>query len=162
MDEALASLQAIAGTLERLGIQYVRAADSASGVGLGIAWGPTEFVVLSITASRSQNLRITNGALRDVVQDRLSILEGCNELNKANSAFTWILSDEVAGWDILMQQSYPLSLLVEVPDYFAATLEPSVRVTAEGLSRLYARGVEGKRYEWGAPDAERLLERSLC
>jgi hypothetical protein len=101
------------------------------------------------------------GVAHDIVDDTLAGLEFCNAHTCANTAFPCVLYRADDGTDVLVQQRYPIEMLVRAPGYFAAMLNVlpvyAQRVRAD-LAADTALG--GTGYRW-PEDADRLLRRSL-
>ncbi len=126
-----------------------------------MAWGIDDFLVLSVLYGNPQTVLISTGILRDLERDPLPILRLCNERNHANPAYCFFLHDAEAGWDVILQLSYPLQLLIDVPPFLEASLEPTVRTASEARNDFAGLGLGGESYQWNEQDRERLLMRSM-
>lgn len=167
MDELLGvaagQLERIKVAVSQLGLKYVDLAPVTFGVGIGIAWGDTEYVVLSIAAGGNENqLMMTSGVLRDVKQDRLAVLDACNRRNQSNSSYLFYLHDAEVGWDILLQHMYPIELLLDVPPFFQAAVTGLPRETQEARTQFAEEwSFGGEPYRWNDEGVARLLLRSM-
>lgn len=131
------------------------------GRGVALAWSGGGFLTLSIAAGSPHTVLITAGVLKDVERDLLLVLEACNYRNQGNAAYLFLLHDADVGWDVLIQHSFPLQLLVDVPPFLQACLEPTTVVAAEAREEFREKGVGGTAYAWNEEDAARLLSRSI-
>lgn len=160
--ESKATLQRVCQVLEQNDLKYLDLGERGFGVGVGIAFGPHEFVVLSVGGqTNSHYIYLTTGLLRDVNQDRLGLLTLCNNMTNDNPAFPTILHDADAGWDILVQQTHPAQLMVDVPAFFVANVKALAANCADWRGRFAEIGAGGQPYAWENADIERLFVRSL-
>jgi len=160
---ASGQLERIKVAVSQLGLKYLDLVPAALGVGIGIAWGETKYVVLSIAGGGNENqLMLTSGVVRDVKQDRLAVLDACNRRNQNNSSYLFYLHDAEAGWDILLQNTYPIELLLDVPPFFQAAVTSLPRVTEEARTQFAEEwSFGGEPYRWNDEDVARLLLRSM-
>jgi hypothetical protein len=160
---AAGQLERIKVAISQLGLKYVDLAPATFGVGIGIAWGETEFVVLSIAGGGNENqLMMTSGVLRDVKQDRLAVLDACNRRNQNNSSYLFYLHDAEVGWDVLLQNTYPIELLLDVPPFFQAVVTSLPRETQEARTQFAEEwSFGGEPYRWNDDGVARLLLRSM-
>jgi len=107
-------------------------------------------------------LFITAGVLRDINQDRLTVLTMCNARNQGTTAYPFFLHDADSGWDILIQQTFPVQLLLDVPQFFSACLRGVPDAAEEAQEEFLDGNVGGRPYHWNLEDLERLLLRSLA
>jgi hypothetical protein len=105
---------------------------------------------------------ITAGVLRDIHQDRLTASTLCNARNQGTTAYPFFLHDANSGWDILIQQTYPLQLLLDVPQFFSACLHGMPDAAEEAQEEFLNASIGGQPYQWNMEDLERLLLRSLA
>jgi hypothetical protein len=132
------------------------------GVGIAMSWGETAFLVLTVLGYGNENhLYLTCGALRDIQQDRLSALDACNRLHQADASSTFYLHDAELGWDILAQQTFPVQLLLDVPQFFANSCSNLPIVTEQGRKQFGDRNLGGSPYRWNSEDLQRLFIRSM-
>jgi hypothetical protein len=100
--------------------------------------------------------------LRDINQDPLTALTMCNARNQGTTAYPFFLHDADSGWDILVQQTHPIQLLFNVPQFFSACLRAVPEVAAEAQEEFLEGNLWGRPYHWNLEDVERLLLRSLA
>src|SRR5437899_5358611 len=91
-EEASKQLQIIKGLVGQLDLKYQDIRPSPLGLGIGIAWSQTRFVVLSVPLTATLAF-ITGGVLRDIDQDRLTALTLCNTRNQGTTAYPFFLHD---------------------------------------------------------------------
>lgn len=140
---------------------YVELGHALVGVGVGVYWEDGDFVVLSVAAGGNEHtLNLTAGVLKDVEHDRLAVLAVCNSLTRDNAAYPMFLHDAEAGWDVVVQQRYPLDVLLASPRLLADLSRALPTMAAVGRARCRQAGVVGRPYTWPA-DGKRLLFRSL-
>lgn len=167
MDELLGiashQLERIKVAVAQAGLKYLELSSTPFGVGVGIAWSEFDFVVLSVLGGGSENqLMITSGVLRDIKQDRLAVLDACNRRNQNNTAYPFYLHDAEVGWDILVQLTFPIELLLDAPPFFAASMTNLPQVAQMARDDFVAKwSLGGEPYRWNDDDVKRLLIRSL-
>jgi hypothetical protein len=163
LDTARDQLERVRGLTRHVGFKFVELAPFPVGVGIGIAWGKQEYVVLTVAGGGSEHqLSITSGVLRDIRQDRLSALDTCNRLTQNNAAYPVYLHDAEAGWDILVQQTFPIEVLFAVPEFFASSCTNLPIVSANTREEFASRSsVGGVLYDWNEHDLHRLFLRSM-
>jgi hypothetical protein len=159
--DARSGLHRVERVLLELGVRYTSLDDHGVGVGVSVAWGDEAFLVVSVPLFNPHTANITAGVLRDVERDRLAVLDACNRRNQSNPAWTYLLHDAELGWDVIVQQSFPIQLLVDVPPFLGACLEPTVHEVEEALPAFREAGVGGRRHSLGAGDAARVMSRGL-
>jgi hypothetical protein len=131
------------------------------GVGFGVGFGDTDFVVVSAAGGNDQHVSLTCGVLRDVRRERLLVLDACNRITQNRAAYPVFLHDAEIGWDVLLQTSFPLQVVLDAPGYAKAMLVGLPEVAAEARDQLLAGGVGGVGYRWEPADLQRLLVRSM-
>lgn len=131
------------------------------GVGFGVGFGDTDFVVVSAAGGNDQHVSLTCGVLRDVRRERLLVLDACNRITQNRAAYPVFLHDAEIGWDVLLQTSFPLQVVLDAPGYAKAMLVGLPEVAAEARGQLLAGGVGGVGYRWEPADLQRLLVRSM-
>jgi len=167
MDEflglAAGQLERIKVAVSQLGLKFVELAPTLAGVGIGIPLGETDYVVLSILAGGAEHqLMLTCGVLRDINRDRLGVLDACNRRNQSSSAYLFYLHDANAGWDVLVQHTYPVELLLDVPPFFQAAITGLPRQAQEARTQFASEcSIGGEPYRWNDEDVGRLLIRSM-
>src|SRR2546422_477806 len=90
LEDASRQLQRIKGLVGQLDLKYQDIRPSPLGVGIGVAWSETRFVVLSVPVTPTL-LFITAGVLRDINQDPLTALTICNARNQGTTAYPFFL-----------------------------------------------------------------------
>ena len=161
LEEASRQLERIKGLVGQLDLNYQDIRPSPLGVGIGIAWSETRFVVLSVPMTATL-LFITSGVLRDIDKDPLSALTMCNARNQGTTAYPFFLHDADSGWDILVQQTHPIQLLFDVPQFFSACLRGVPDAAEEAQEEFLDGKIGGRPYHWNLEDLDRLLLRSLA
>jgi hypothetical protein len=145
----------------QVGLEYEELPPQPTGVGIAMSWRETDFIVLSVIGYGSENqLWLTCGALRDIRQDRLAALDACNKLNQADCAHPFFLHDAPTEWDILVQQTYPVQLLLDVPRFFANCCTSLPGVTEQARKEFFG-DLGGSPYSWTVEDVDRLLAHSM-
>lgn len=166
MDELLGpaqrQLEQAKGALTKIGLRYTELDPFMMGVGVGVPFGPADYVVISVSGGGSESmLNVTSGVLQDLPQDPLKILTVCNELTRDNPTFPHFLHDAQAGWAVLVQHRTLATVLYDVPDMMQVIVENLPVIARQSREKLTAAGVAGRPYDWNATDANHLLVRSL-
>jgi hypothetical protein len=156
--EAHVRLGRIKMLVDRAGIRYITLAETSWSLGVAVAWGETDIIVVSIPTGTPHYAYFTQGLLKNVVQDRLAALEGANNRTCENPEFPVFLHDADNGWDILLQQTYPVQLLTEVPAFFESRLQ-TTEVAASIRAELQP-SLGGTPYRFEDTDLARLLMRA--
>jgi hypothetical protein len=166
MDDLLAAARA---TLERIkilttqvGLTYVELPEFLAGVGIAIGFASTRFTVLSVMGGGSENqINVTAGILRDIQQDRLSALALCNGMVRDNPAYPVYLHEAEIGWDILVSNIFPVSLLINNPAFFVNSVK-ALPMMADTVRPEFAEaGLGGQVFNWDADDRQRLFIESM-
>lgn len=148
--------------LTKIGLKYVELDPFVMGVGVGVPFGPSDYVVISVSGGGNESmLNVTSGVLQDLPQDPLKILTICNELTRDNPTFPHFLHDAQAGWAVLVQHRALATVLYDVPGMMQVIVENLPVIARECREKLTAAGVAGRPYDWNATDANHLLVRSL-
>ena len=155
-------MERVKGLVAQVGLRYDDLLAVPVGVGIGVAFDEARFLVLSVLGGGSESqLLLTAGVAHDIVDDRLAGLEFCNGHTCANAAFPCVLHRADDGTDVLVQQRYPIEMLVRAPDYFAAMLNVLPAYAQQVRADLAAEtALGGTGYRWPG-DVDRLLRRSL-
>jgi hypothetical protein len=162
MQTARANLDQLTNVLRQNGMTYRDLPSWSMAVGIGVPYGPEEFVVVTISGPPNDNtVYLTTGVLRDVSHDRMVLLELCNSLTAENAAFPTYLHDSDLGWDVHIQQSLPVQLLMDVPPFFLATLGSLPGAASGARERALAVNAGGRHYQWNEEDVERLFSCSF-
>ncbi|WP_305784541.1 hypothetical protein [Symbioplanes lichenis] len=167
MDEIIAparhQLERIKALCLRTNLKYVDLPSQFVGVGIAIGFGEADYVILSILAGGNENqLMITDGILKNIRRDRVAALEAANHFNQNNTAYPVYLHDADAGWALIMQQTHPIDLLLDVPQYFSScvrTLPVAVTEYRRTIAEKWDLG--GHPWSWTPGDHEALLTRSM-
>jgi len=158
---AAQQLDRVKDALTSSGLRFVDLGSTVMGVGLGIAWSDTDYVVLSVSGGLEDVLNLTAGILKDVTHDRLNVLNVCNNLTQNNSAYPFYLHDAEVGWDIHVQQRYPIDVLLAAPSFFRSCVGDLPTIAKEGRNKFIEAGVQGEPHTWNDEDLHRLLVRSM-
>lgn len=146
------------------GLSYVEINPTFMGVGVAVGFSDTEYVVLSVAAGGNENqLQITSGVLFDINRDRLTALEAANSFTSDNSAYPVYLHDAEVGWDLLMQQTLPIELLLDVPPFFTEFCVRALPQVVNGYRVAIAErwDLGGRPWQWTTEDLDALLLRSM-
>lgn len=157
---ARGSLREVQRILSDEGLRFMELRDAPWGVGVAVAFGQADYVVISVMAGNEHVVYLTSGILRDVVGDRLTILNACNRFTRDNVATPFFLHDADAGSDLLVQQAVVRPLLQQAPGYLVALVRNLPAVAAEARPQLASGGISGSLYQWTEDDVARLLLRS--
>src|ERR1035437_8882851 len=117
---AMAQLDRVKSLLSSSGVRFLDLSEVFGGVGIAVASGETEYVVITVMVGAEAALWVSSGVLKDVAHERLPALEACNRWNQSHAGYPCYLHDADSGWDVLMQQHYPLQLALDVPLFFKA------------------------------------------
>lgn len=148
--------------LSAAGLQFHDLGTRVFGAAVAVPFGEDGFVVLTIMGAGGENqLLLTAPVLRDVGQDRLAVLDACNSQTRANPSFPTFLHDADAGWDILVQQGYPIQMLGYGADWIEVNVRGSAGVAGAIRDEMWAKGLGGTAYQWSGEDLERLFMRSM-
>lgn len=167
MDDSIAlprqQLARIKVLCSQVGLDVVDLPEQFIGVGVAASFGPADYVVLSVMGGGVENvLMITSGILKDIRQDRLTALNACNYFNSSNTAYPVYLHDAEAGWALIMQQTIPIDLLLDNPEYFNVTAHHLPRAVAEYRQTIAEKwDIEGQPWAWNGQDLSSLLVRSM-
>lgn len=149
--------------LNQLDLRFADLHNKLFGAGVAIGFGQTDYIVLSIMGGGMEgSLLMTSGILNDINRDRLPALDACNSFNKSNSSHTVFLHDAEAGWALIVQQTLPVEVLLDAPQFFDALVRHLPSVAAEyrtTLSENWAIG--GRPWQWNNEDLDALLIRSM-
>jgi len=158
---AVVRLDRVKKAVSEVGLRYVDLGEAVVGVGIGLSWSPTDWVVISIAAGGFEDLvAITAGVLKDVERDRPRILDECNTRTRENITYPVYLHDAQDGWDVLVQQRFHIDVLLTVPGLLHGTLSNLPIHAQRTRDEFREHGLRGETHEWNA-DTTRLLIRSL-
>jgi hypothetical protein len=145
------------------GLNVVDLAEHFLGVGVAVPLGPADYVVLSVMGGGIENhLMITSGILKDIQRDRLAALNACNHFTSSNTAYPVYLHDAEIGWALIMQQTHPIEVLLDIPEYFSAVVRHMPRLAAEyRLTVAEKWSIGGLPWAWNEQDLGALLIRSM-
>ncbi|PYC66190.1 hypothetical protein C7C45_26050 [Micromonospora arborensis] len=148
--------------LTRASLEYVELDPFVMGVGVAVPYGPTDYVIISISGGGNESvLNLTSGVLQDLPQDPLPILDVCNKLTRDNPIFPHFLHDAEAGWAVLVQHRALATVLYDVPGLMKVIVENLPVIARQSREKLAAAGVVGRPYIWSPADANHLLIRSM-
>lgn len=160
---AVRQLGKIKNLLGEAGLTYVDLGEGFNCAGVGLTWGEAHWAVVSVAAGGLENaVTITVGVLKDVTQDRPTVLDACNAMTRDNPTYPVFLHDAQKGSDILMQLQLPIDLMLKNPDYFRANLEHLPQYAELRRPDLQKAGIDGGEYTWNDEDRRRLLIRSTA
>ena len=163
LGECQRQMDRVVALLSQLGLRYVQIPRVLFGVGVGIGFSRTDFVVVSILGGGAENqVMITSGILKDITQDRVAALEAANSLTRNNTAYPVFLHDAQAGWSMLMQTSLPIPVVLNNPQYLDVVVQGLPGLAEECRATIAERWpLEGVAWEWTDGDLDGLLIRSL-
>ena len=141
---AQAELDRLRAVLDGLGLKYVDVEPRMFGVAAAVAFGETDFAVLSVVSGNQNYVYVTAGALREVARDKLAVLEVCNDYVAQNSEVPVYLHDAEIGWDVLAQVAHPVQLYVDVPAYFNLMLRAVPNAAEKVRAALSEKGIAGE------------------
>jgi hypothetical protein len=156
-------LERIKVLCDQSGLKYVELSPALVGVGIAISFGQTDYVVLSIMGGGCENqLMVTSGVLADLKRDRLAALEAANNLTRSNTAFPIYLHDAEIGWALVLQQTHPIELLLDVPQFFTGNIRAVPQNVIECRRTIPEKwDLGGRPWEWTPEDIYSLLTRSM-
>jgi hypothetical protein len=167
MDEfvilAAQQLDRIKVLCDQSGLKYLDLAPQVIGAGIAIGFGQTDYVIVSVMGGGNENqLMITGGILNEIRQDRLVALEAANHFNQGNTAYPVFLHDAEVGWALIMQQTHPIEVLLDAPQYFNNCVRALPQVVIECRSTISEKwALGGRPWFWNAEDQNALLIRSM-
>lgn len=162
---AKSQMNRVKGLCAQVGLKYADLPEHFMGAGIGVAFGETDYVVLSVMAGGMESkLMITSGVVKDIKRDnRLAVLDACNNLTQGNTMFPIFLHDAEASWDVLIQLTYPVDLLLASPQFFDMIVRTVPQVTTMRRGELAEKhaGIGGEPWRWTAEDLRILLTVSM-
>ena len=163
-DSAAQQLERVKALTARSGLSYLDLPPAPLGVGIGVSFGENDYVVLSVIEGELENqLQLTSGLLCDIKQDRSSALEVANDFNNPGVGYHVMLHDANVGWAFLVQQIYPIQLLLEVPQFFTSCVNALPRVAIEYRGEINEKwDIGGRPWIWNEEDRYNLLMRSMA
>lgn len=155
---AKVTLERIKSLTAQVGLKYIELPEAPVGVGIAVGFGENQFTVLSVMGGGNEGaLNLTAGVLRDIQQDRLKALDLCNGLVRDNPAYPTYLHDAQIGWDVLVGNMYPVSLLIEVPTFFATSVRALPKMADSIRSEFVEAGLGGQPFHFDDDGLQRLL-----
>jgi len=156
-------LERIENLCSQSGLTYVELAPLAMGLGIAVGFSETDYVILSVMAGGNEDqLMITSGVLNDIERDRLRALEAVNRFNRNSSAYPVFLHDADVAWALIMQQTFPLDLMLQAPGFFVSSVRGVPRVVLAYREELAESGeLGGRAWSWTEQEHEELLIRSM-
>ncbi|MCZ7474148.1 hypothetical protein [Micromonospora sp. WMMC273] len=162
LDLARQQLEHVKSALTKIGLRYTELDPFVMGVGVGVPFGPQEYVVISVSGGGNESVvNVTSGVLEDLPQGPLKILTVCNSLTRDNPIFPHFLHDAQAGWAVLVQHRAPAVVLYDVPGMMQVIVENMPVVARKSREKLTEAGLTGRALDWNQADAYHLLIRSL-
>jgi hypothetical protein len=163
LDLAVQQLERIKVLCTQSGLKYLELAAQFIGVGIAIGFSEVDYSILSVMGGGNENqLMITSGILNEINQDRLAALEAANYFNQSNTAYPVFLHDAQIGWALIMQQTYPIELLLDVPQYFSNCVRALPQVVVEYRNTIAEKwDLGGRAWSWTEEDHHALLIRSM-
>ena len=155
-------LQRVRSVADDCGFDPIRLPPTYNAVHLGIEFGPTDYVLLSIEVGADQ-LFISAGGLYDINDDRLAGLEVCNARTRSMPAFPCFYAEPAGavGADVIVQRSQPVQLVVDVPPYFQHVIRQMPRVTTMLREACSSRDLGGTVFGSSQGDIARLMARAM-
>jgi hypothetical protein len=161
---AVQQLERVKVLCTQSGLKYTELNPTFMGAGIAIGFSETDYVILSVTGGGNENqLLITSGVLNGIRQDRMLALEAANFFTSNNAAYPVYLHDAELGWALLMQQTFPVELMLDVPSFF-------VNFCVKGLPQVVVQyrqtiaekwDLGGRPWQWTPEDHSVLLIRSM-
>jgi hypothetical protein len=163
IEKAVSNMTFVHTFLRSAGLQFYDLGTRLSlGTAVAVGFGGEGFVLLTIMGGGNENqLFLTTPVLRDVNQDRLAVLDACNSQTRDNASFPTILHDADAGWDVLVQQVYPIQMLGYGADWIEVNVRGIAGVGAQIRDKMAPLGIGGLAYQWTNEDLDRLFLRSM-
>lgn len=161
LGRAIAQMDRVKAALAQAGLRFVEIGTGFA-AGVAVAFGDGGYTVLSVMGGGSEGvLNLTSGAARRVSGDRLRILEICNGLTRNNAFFPVYLHDADAGWDVLVQQRFPVGMLLADPAALGSFVAALPVVARSAREKLLEAGLAGQALRWNDEDVRELLIRSV-
>lgn len=155
---AKATLERVKALTTQVGLKYVELPEAPVGVGIAVGFGETQYTVLSVMGGGNEGqLNLTAGVLRDIQQDRLKALDLCNGLVRDNPAYPTYLHEAQIGWDILVGNIFPVSLLVGAPAFFANSVRALPKMADSIRPEFVQAQLGGEPFRWDDDGLNRLL-----
>lgn len=146
----------------QVGIGYGTPPDSVAAVGIAIGFGEQGYMLCSVLGGpEPRQLLMTSGVLCDIKRDRLPALEAANYFNHANTAYPVFLHDADVAWDLILQVTLPIQILIDVPDMFLSYVRRCAMTATEYRAMIPTKwDLGGRPWRWDHDDVEALLLRS--
>ncbi len=126
--------------------------DLLGSAGFAIAFGPADFVVVSVEADAPEHMAITSGILKNVTSDRVRLLEYCNTETANNPGMPVF----VHGRDVLLQTRMPIAVVARIPELLSVQINDAPPYAAEKRESWLREEIIGETYVWSRDDLERL------
>lgn len=149
---------------DQSGLKYNELGPVWMGAGIAIGFGETDYVVVSVGGGGNENqLLITSGVLNDIKRDRVMALEAANHFTSNNSAYPVYLHDAEVGWALLMQQTFPVELALDVPAFFVGFCVKALPQVVIDYRQTIAEkwDLGGRPWQWTSEDLNALLMKSM-
>lgn len=161
-DIAKRQLNRIRVALNEGGLKYLDIPNDLFGAGIAVAFSQTDYVILSVMAGGMESqLLLTSGILKDIARDRLEALEVCNNFNKSNTAYPVFLHDAEVGWAVILQQTQPVEVLLDSPDYLITLVQSLPQIAGQYRGTLADSRLGGQPWAFDDEDVNSLLIRSM-
>jgi hypothetical protein len=162
-DVAKQQLNRIKIPLKHAGLKYLEIPNDLFGAGIAVAFGQADYVILSVMAGGLEGqLLLTCGILKDIEHNRLEALEACNKFNQSNTAYPVFLHDAEIGWAVIMQQTHPIEVLLDSPDYLLTLVRSLPQIARQYRGTLAENpNVGGQPWVLDDKDVNSLLIRSM-
>jgi hypothetical protein len=160
---AAQQLERFKALCDQLQLQYVDLGAQLLGVGIAVGFGQTDYVVASIMATQENKLLITSGILNHIKQDRMTALEAANHFTMSNTLYPVFVHDAGAGGSaLLLQQTHPIELLIEAPDYLDVSIRGVPQIASKYRTTIAERwDLGGRPWAWNEEDIWALLTRRM-
>lgn len=162
LEAAHGSIASLRAAFDSIGLHYGDLPDTPVSANLVLGFGEDGYVLVSVLSGAGSMAYLSTGGRADLQQDRRTVLELCNALNKENPAITVYLQDDEPGWDLIVQQAYPVRLLLENPEYLGSVVRANIaRAKAVGDVVTEQTSLGGRPYATDGEDLQRLAARAV-
>jgi hypothetical protein len=130
--------------------------DFLGAAGFAIVLGPGDYVVVSVEEDSPDHLAITCGLVKDVENDRTTVLEYCNT-ETANNPGMPIYSH---GSDVLLQTRSPMAVIARIPELLSVMIHDLPPYAADKRESWLRQGIRAESYKWDEVDCARLQRKA--
>jgi hypothetical protein len=132
------------------------------GRSLALAFSETDFCVISVPGAPSQNtVYLISPVLGQLQQDRLLILDQCNQRTRDNPVLPVILHEAEAGWSALVSVGMLAGAFYGARQLLRTYVEALPTVASAARESMLEFGVVGSEYHWGPEALSELAIRSV-